>query len=590
MTAIPAQSAAKRPALSSVVAAGIIFTTLVLTCLAPVFFNEPPAALSNLIVWIGAALLALAFILVTIRRGRITLKLPPLLWPFIALACFTLLSSLINYPQSLITPLVGNGGLFIASTIIIIFGSQLLQLKNQKIVIKLLLCLSTFTAIIALYVAVTALVTGILPSFISTYYPNFTATALNITIPALAGLLAVYLKKGKLSRLYLITIPVLVVGLAAALAISLQFIRYGQTDRPSSNASFAMLKNSFNFSPETADADSSLIKNTFFDQLQATFFGRGSENYSFIFSRYYQSNHYQHAWNLPLTVLPTFGLLVTVSWLWLLIMVWLKVFKPNKQSSFAIFTLAISLNCQLFLPPSAVAIALQSVLVIFCLQSQSGYLVLSTRDKALGKLPLKIISYLTTILVLFGIFVAFIRVGVSYLAYYYHEQSLRQVSDLSQSNIIDYYDSSRKAVKLAPDIDIFNQFAGVANLELALRNPQQTDYLTQAIDYATKATVLGPMRTSNWLVLSHLYQDLVTVGVDTINASNWAIRAAANAILTDPNNPNHYLMLGNLYVQQNASDQALPLFQEAMNRLDETDPNYHQNLRAIEKLIAETNL
>ena len=60
---------------------------------------------------------------------------------------------------------------------------------------------------------------------------------------------------------------------------------------------------------------------------------------------------------------------------------------------------------------------------------------------------------------------ALFRVSITYLAYYYHEKSFQQVADLANSNIIDYHKTTRKAVRLAPQVDIFNQFAAVAEFE-----------------------------------------------------------------------------------------------------------------------------
>lgn len=105
---------------------------------------------------------------------------------------------------------------------------------------------------------------------------------------------------------------------------------------------------------------------------------------------------------------------------------------------------------------------------------------------------------------------------------------------------------------------------------------QQTIYtlIQQSINSARLATTISPQTTTNWQNLSSIYRSLIGFGQ---NADTFAVLAAQQAAVLDPNNPQEYISLGGIFYQLGQWDNAITQFQTAVN-LKPDYPNAYYNL------------
>lgn len=148
---------------------------------------------------------------------------------------------------------------------------------------------------------------------------------------------------------------------------------------------------------------------------------------------------------------------------------------------------------------------------------------------------------------------------------------------LNQNNAGAAYDQQAKAISYFPTRDGYHRIFSQLNLTLANNlaqsvpqgtspsaQTQQTIYtlIQQSINSARQATTLSPLTVTNWQNLSGVYRSLIGFGQ---NADTFAVLAAQQAVVLDPNNPQEYITLGGIFYQQSLWDNAATQFQIAIN-------------------------
>lgn len=132
----------------------------------------------------------------------------------------------------------------------------------------------------------------------------------------------------------------------------------------------------------------------------------------------------------------------------------------------------------------------------------------------------------------------------------------------------------QQAIRLNPFKALYRRTYAETNLLIATniaRQPaeQITDaqkqlapqLIQEAVQSSRAAAGLEPYATENWVSLANIYAALLG---SAEGADQWAIAATAQAIQTDPINPQLRLGLGRLYLQLKQPEQAARLFEQAI--------------------------
>lgn len=352
--------------------------------------------------------------------------------------------------------------------------------------------------------------------------------------------------------------------------------------------------------------------------IQGFLFGSGFGTYAVDFMRFKQPafNLYQDIWNLTffrsssfvLELLSTTGFLGISSFF----LVLSKIFRRNGGSNFSKnpFFLSLVLACiaafllpfsftiyaLLFLllglfsasqvlhdPKRFFDVKLQFVALKEGLVSFSGIPLESAREEKVGVkfLPITFLILFATLALIVGYFS--VRFAISDVAM---QESLVAAS---QNNGSLTYQLQSKAIDTFPYEDNYRRIFSQINIQLAnslsastpkgaspSAQTQQTivNLIQQSIQEARSAVALSPQTSLNWQNLSSIYRSLIGVGR---NAENFALSAAQQSALLDPNNPNQYLTLGGIYYQLSLWEEAQRQFAVAVN-LKPDFANAHYNL------------
>ena len=171
-----------------------------------------------------------------------------------------------------------------------------------------------------------------------------------------------------------------------------------------------------------------------------------------------------------------------------------------------------------------------------------------------------------------------------FLGDYYFNQALQFAA---QNQAQKTYDFLIKAFTTNPQRDSYrvaysqtnillaNSIAGQPDLTADQRNTV-TQLIQQAIREAKNAVTLNPAKVSNVENLANTYRNLIGVAQ---GADAWTVAAYRQAILLDPTNPNDRIILGGIYYGLKNYDEAIRLFQQAVD-LNPNLPNAYYNLSA----------
>lgn len=279
--------------------------------------------------------------------------------------------------------------------------------------------------------------------------------------------------------------------------------------------------------------------------------------------------------NWPLTLLVTQGVVGLIAWLWVVISTGKLLRQTPSQLAPLAAIIILGFVFQLALPLQVGVLVIQLLALAFIVCS------LPTTVKIV-KLKLSIWGkILVAGLLLGGVGLISIYYGRLILAYFH----LYQADKAAFQNVpAKLYDQQRQATVMSPRIDVVRREYAVTNLRLALAlssnkniteadRAQVTQLVGQAIREAKAATILNPRSTQNWLTLAEIYRNLTTV---TKDAGQWQLEALTAAVQTDPNNPILRINLGVALLNQGSPEQAVQLFNQAIERKPDLPGGYYQ--------------
>lgn len=175
----------------------------------------------------------------------------------------------------------------------------------------------------------------------------------------------------------------------------------------------------------------------------------------------------------------------------------------------------------------------------------------------------------------------------AYLAETYFRQALAAAGSADGKQTYDmlikayttnpYNDSYRLAFSQT-NLLLANALAAKKDLSAADRSTISS-LIQQSIREAKSAVALNPNKVSNLENLASTYQTIIPLAK---GADAWAIASYRQAIVLDPNNPNLRIALGGVLYQLKQYDEAIAMFQQAIDRKPNLANSYY-NLSAAYK-------
>lgn len=169
----------------------------------------------------------------------------------------------------------------------------------------------------------------------------------------------------------------------------------------------------------------------------------------------------------------------------------------------------------------------------------------------------------------------------AYLAEYYYYRSF---SALNNNDGTLSYNLQKKSISLNPYLDKYHLSLSQTSLLLAesllkKENPESQDnekipkLIEQAIEEGRIAVNLNKTNVTNWNNLTKIYSALINFAP---GSEIWAVDIARQTITLDPQNPNNYLTLGQIYLKMNQKEEADKYFNKAL--LLKSDLNLPANI------------
>ncbi len=322
------------------------------------------------------------------------------------------------------------------------------------------------------------------------------------------------------------------------------------------------------------------------------FLGTGPGSYSADFTQFRPitynltpnwSIRFTTAGNYFLHIFATLGILGTLAYLWLTYRVVL-VFK--KSSNFHLIPILVVFATQLFLPAYFIQIAFLFLFLILAVSSLklsgSSLVQESTIDIVAANSKSSFLPIISLILAVAVVFPA----GYFFARLYQAEALFQKaLAAAAKNDGKTTYDTLIKVISTNPSRDTYRTVYSQTNLLLANALASQKDLtdadrntvtqlVQQAIREAKNAVVLNPTKVSNLENLAGVYRNLLNFAQ---GADVWAIASYQQAIVLDPVNPNLRITLGGVYFAQKNLDEAIRLFQQAVD-LKPDLANAHYNL------------
>ena len=552
---------------------------IIAAALSPVFFIPyviNPLINSKLILLLLTTIIGLSiFVFSSLQKKSWEIVRTPLTLPAIGFALLVIISSLVShqYPSK---QLLGLGGAYLSFISIIIFAPTLLKAKFSQ-------HFSLASNIAALVLSVLSILQlfglGIAPLInrISVLaLPNNLAFSLSgaafITIQLLSViLLSNVFDQKNWKKSWFVKISTILI--AIALGINIWAIS------PGGEAKFQSL--SLAASANIAKDSLTFTKNALF--------GYGPDSYGnaynilkpiWINGLSYWNFTFDSAFNLPLTIIVSVGLiafLVYLLFIWKAVMI---VKKSHDQEPFLKAFVFSTLLWQFFAPVNLVMLTLLAIAISYLIvANRDQYKTISFNVHRLsdflnrGKLA-KIRGHLflsINILVLGALILGAYLSTKTFIAYHLLYQSN---ASITRNEIAKAYDYHKNAKILAPKIDMIRRSYSLINLQIAIALSNKADItpaeqeqvlqlVNQAIREAKAATVLDPGNYQNWLILAQIYIQLLNT---TDQAMQEAFNSLAKAATYSPSNPEIRLALGQLFLSVNRLSEAINFFDQTIER------------------------
>ncbi len=543
-----------------------------------------------------AGLLSTAiFFIQSLKKQSWKITLTPVTLPALVFALVVLASSFFanQYP---VKSLLGLGGVLISSALMIVLGGSLIKVDHNKEdwLIKALMITASALSVTGLMQLVgfgpsrlISHLTGFsLPNNLSFSLTGSVITTIEICVLALTASIVNIIKQKKISNFDIVAIPLVLFGLG----LHVWSVLPGKETSlvlPPFTASWSVMLDSLR-SPRNA-----LI-------------GQGPEYYQNAYAKFkplwvngqsYWQTRFSSATNFPMTLLASTGLLGLAAW----VIFAVKFFRANSLRSLkenpVTAMIALTFVMQLLLPASAVLLAIQALLIIFWIGTQSQAfptlkleaLSISVIRNEQTQKPKNWVLTLINLLILVGVGYLALLTGKAYSAY--HHLYLADKALLA-NDVVGVYDQQRLARNLNPYLAELHRTYALTNLQIAVALANKTDateeeknqvsqLIQQAVNEARNAVSVEPTDSDNWVALARIYQNLIG---STEGADQWAINSYVSAIENEPNDPFKRIDLGGILFTQQQFAQAANIFQQAINIKPDIPAGYYQLAMALAQL------
>jgi tetratricopeptide (TPR) repeat protein len=540
----------------------------------PYFIN--PFIISKLmLVFLISAAVLLAFLLLSFKNKSWQLTKTPLSLPLLIFGTLVIISSLASnqYP---LKQFLGLGGAYLSFVLVVLLGPSLLKSSLSKWFAPLMNSAAIILSSLSI-LQVFGLGLGPLLSRVSSFeLPNNLIFALTgatfITIQFLSAVLISNLfDKEALKNSWLTKVSVLLAAVALVINI--------RGSLPGAEAQFQSL--SFVNSSNIALNSLAFTKNALL--------GYGPDSYGNAYSilkplwingTNFWKFTFDSAFNLPLTVIVSLGMLAFVAYLFFMVKTSILVKKNLHKHSFLGYFILASLFWQLFAPVNLVMLSLFSIaLAFFIAANRDQYKQIDFKVHRLSDLINQGKWVKTRNYIFFGVN-SLVVVGLVYLsvvqarAFSAYHYLYRGNDSIIKNEAALAYDYHMKAKDLAPQLDFIRRSNSTVNLQIAIALSNKADadqaeqeqvlqLVNQAIREAKAATVLDPANYKNWLTLATVYLQLVGT---TDQAAQEAFNALAKAATSNPNDPEIRLVLGELFFKTGRNQDAIVFFNQAIER------------------------
>ena len=538
------------------------------------YFINPLINSKLLLILVLALIISATFVISSLQKKSWELIKTPFTLPLLGFALLVVVSSLIShqYPSK---QFLGMGGAYLSFALVVLLAPSLIQEKFKK---WLVYALNSAAILLSVFSILQLFGLGLAPIFnrLSVLnLPNSLAFSLAgatfVSIQFLSAVLVANVFDQKSWKASIFN-KVTTVLIAIALGINIWAVL------PGGEARFQSL--SLAGSASIAKDSLTFTKNALF--------GYGPDSYSNAYSILkpiwinglnYWKFTFDSAFNLPLTVLVSLGLIAFLVYLFFLWQVVQTVKKSDEENIFLKTLIFAGLAWQFLAPVNLVMLALLGIAMAFFIRdNQDHYQKLNfsvhhlsdffNRGKAQAR---NYVFLLSNGLLLAGLVLVVYLSGKTFLAYHLLYKSNDSVS---KNEIAMAYGYHKQAKNLAPQLDFVRRSYSLINLQIAIALSNKADItpaeqeqvlqlVNQAIREAKAATVLDPANYQNWSVLAQIYVQLAGT---TEQAKQEAFNALARAATYNPNDPEIRLTLGQLFFNSEKYSEAITFFDQAIER------------------------
>ena len=530
----------------------------------------------------GAIILGLIYVSRALIHKGFQMVSSPILLPTAIFGIFTAVSAVVAKPYP-VEELMGVGGSWIAWMIIILIGGALLPKNAGKYVVPALAGTGVAITLLAILQLVGFGPAQLLnrafglsiPSSLAFSLTSSTLTAIQVLVIAAAALVGKIVSERLRSPINIALLAIVGLGIV----LHLWAVRPNGPAPivlPSFSASWSIMLDSIR-SPRTAmigSGPSSYINNY---RIYKPVFVNGTENWSAIFTS---------AVNTPITLLSTVGIIGFLAWALVIYQIVREARAESKNQLPLSLAILTTVFWFILLPATPVLIGLQALLVVALLagsHSRPKFHLTALIDKvvlnpmnfgvdgmASTKKAPALPVYALAIVFAVALLISFYGVGRAYYALVLSHQATQASI---KNDALGLYNNQQAAVQALPYLDSVRRTYAITNLLIAsgLSNSEEvTDeqkqqistLLQQAVTEARAAAYLDPNDATNWQVLAQVYQNMIGIAED---AEQWATQTYVSAIQTAPSDPQLRLALGGVLLNAKQNEQALSVFQQAVN-------------------------
>lgn len=549
------------------------------------FFTSFITSSKVLALLVTAIIFLIVFVWKTLRTQTITVPRSPLVLPLVLFGASVAVSSILTTPYPM-ENLLMMGGIYISTIILTVVGASYLKPNSQHRFLNTLYITAALTAVAAVAEYFGYGPSRILNQVIPLNFPNNNSFNLSGSLfiaaqflgIALVGSVAQFVKTRKMSLIQVVTTPLIVIGLL----LSISELLPGKANAPV----ILPFTSSWQVAAEGLKTPRTAL------------IGFGPEHYSDAFQRFRPvtlnttplwSVIFSQGMNVPLTLVPTLGLLGLGLWIFLSIKtanVGLASFKEQPGLSAIIIA---GLIMQLLLPPSFITVWVLAIALAYLIANQPqarnvmihlfkiSYFDSETTHSRSGLAALLPYALPTLVCLLLG-FALFRPLAQSYAASHFF---LRSILAQQNNDLVGMYTNQQRATALNRFMSFYRSNFAITSLtasnalltkkDATEADKQQANQLAQqAINEARAATGLRPLDSQTWQTLGQIYATLHALKAE--GADQWTLLAYTQAIQNNPTNPILRLQLGAFLFDQKRYNDAALLFDQALGLKPDLTP------------------